>query len=123
MSSREDLPARAVLVAEAAAKALRLEVVDDHEPALLQISAERRRLAIGHHPPVGLDDVGDGILEEIGVVERQRVDLLGVGTEERDLIHDAHEVLFGERMSVAPCRPSAVPESRPARSCTSAART
>jgi hypothetical protein len=63
---REDLPARAALVAEAAAKALRLEVVDDHEPTLPQIGAQRRRLAIGHHPPVGLDDVGDGTFEKIG---------------------------------------------------------
>ena len=46
----EHVPAGAVVVAEAAAKALRLEVVDDDEPALLQIRAERGRLAIGHLP-------------------------------------------------------------------------
>src|SRR4030095_8808350 len=53
----------------------------------------------------------NGIFEELGIVERQRVDLLGVGAEIGDLVHDAHEVLLGQGVAMSPCRPSAVPEA------------
>ena len=69
-----------VLPAAAAAesRAADLEVVDDDEAALLEVLAQRGRFVVGHLPPPDFDDVGDGILEQFRIVERQAVDLLDV---------------------------------------------
>jgi hypothetical protein len=113
------LPSGSVVAAEIAAQpaaeaatepaAPRFEVVHDHEPALLKIEAQRRRLGIGHRPPVDLDDVGERVAEHGGIVERQRVDLVDVRVDEADLLHDAHEVPLRQGIAVAPRRPAAVP--------------
>ena len=58
-----------------AAPSERLEVVDDDEAALADVLAKRRGLAIRQRPPAGFDDVGYGILEEIGIVQRQNVEV------------------------------------------------
>ena len=97
-----------LVVVEPSAEAARFEVVDDHEPALLHVRAKRRCFAVGHRPPVDFDDVGDRVVKELRIVERERVDLV-VRVEEADLIQDLHEVAFRQRIAVAPRRPAAVP--------------
>ena len=51
-----------------------LEVVDDHEPALLQVARSAAAFASVIVPPADLDDVGQRILEELGIVQRERVE-------------------------------------------------
>src|SRR4051794_11466728 len=65
------------------------------------IRAQRRGFPVAQLPPADLDDVRDGILEELGIVERDRVDRF-LRIEEAHLVHDAHQVLFGNRVAVRP---------------------
>jgi hypothetical protein len=101
----ERIPAAAV----EAAPAEHFEVVDDDEAALLDVRAQRLRLAIRERPPADLDDVGDRILEQIRIVQRQRIRVVGVRREVADVVHDLHQVLFGDRVAVDPRRPAAGP--------------
>jgi hypothetical protein len=78
------------------------KVIDEQEAALLQIRTQAGRLTIGHGPPADFDDVGDRILEEFRIVERDGVDLVLVGADEADLVHDLHQVALGERIAVDP---------------------
>ena len=64
-----------------AAPAGGLEIVDDEKPAFQQVVAQRRRPVVGQRPPADLDDVGHRILEQFGVFERQRVEVLVVRAE------------------------------------------
>ena len=85
-TSGQDSPHRLLRTAPSrrrdSAPAGRLEVVDEQEAALVQVGAQPRGFAIGDRPPADLDDVGDRVLEQLGIVERDGVDLVDVRPEE-----------------------------------------
>ena len=70
-------------------------------------SATASLSVICHQP--GSIRYSERILGDLGVVERQGVDLLDVRPEVADRVHDVHQVLLGERIAVAPRGPAAVP--------------
>src|SRR5438093_689899 len=74
------------------------EIVEDDEPPLLEVGAEARRLRLGQRPEPGLGHIGDGMPEQLGIVERVDVGLLDVGREQRHLVHDLHEVALAGRV-------------------------
>ena len=79
------------------------------KPPFCEIRAERRRLPVGHRPPAGFGDVGDRILRQLRVVQREHVEGVGVRAEIADLVHDPHQVVFGERIAVRPRRQPLIP--------------
>jgi len=93
-----------------AAPARRLEVVDEEKPALLEIRAKARRLAVVDRPPADFDEIRDRILEELRIVERHRVDVV-VRVEEAHLVHDLDKVALRDRIAVDPGRTPAGPEA------------
>src|SRR5436190_3482924 len=72
--------------------AARGEVVENHETALQQVLAERRRFLVGHVPEAGLAHVSDRLAHQFRVVERHDVAVVQVRIQEADLVHDLHEV-------------------------------
>src|SRR3954464_7837150 len=48
----------------------RLEVVDEQKSALFEIRAQPGSLLVGHRPPPDFNDVGDRVLEQLGIVQR-----------------------------------------------------
>ena len=74
-----------------------LEVVEDDEPALLQVRAQALGLLIGHHPEAGLPHHGDRIVEEAGIVQREVQAAVGPGANQREVVEHPHQVLLGSR--------------------------
>ena len=79
-----------------------VEVLEHREAALQQVGAERLRLAIGEVPETGLPHVGDRILEQLGIVERQNQAAVGADVERGQRLEDAGQVLLGARVVVIP---------------------
>ena len=92
-----------------AAPAEHLEVVDDDEAALLDVGAECGGFGLAQRPPSDFDDVRNRILEQFGIVEREHVHVVGVRAEIADVVHDAHQVLLGNRVAMHPRRTAASP--------------
>jgi hypothetical protein len=92
------------------------EVVDDEEAAFEQVVAQAPDLLLRRSPRPDLDDVGDGVLEEARVVEREDVRTVGEGTDERRLVDDSQEVVLGARVVVRPggLAPATPPEAESA---------
>src|SRR5437899_1398543 len=78
------------------------KVVDDDEAALLQIRAKRRRFIVGDVPAARLAEVDDGVLEELGIVERHHVGLVDVRLQVADLVEDLHHVPLAFGVIVRP---------------------
>ena len=76
------------------------EIVEDDEAALEEIIPESRDFFVVRRPAARLGEVGNRVLQELGIVEREDVpadDLapLHEGTHRRQLAHDLHEVDVG----------------------------
>src|SRR5262249_48873542 len=76
------------------------EVVEDDEASLLKVRPEAKRLLVGHRPEAGLAHVGDRVLEELRVVEREDVRTLGIRADRGQRGEDLREMLFGGRIAV-----------------------
>src|SRR5262245_42256504 len=93
---------------ESAEPAAPFEVVDDQKAALLQVGAKVGDLLLGHIPPVDLDDVRERVVEQLGIIGSDAVDFIDMRPEIADLVHDPHEILFGDWIAMRPRRQSTV---------------
>src|SRR5580765_6189703 len=99
-----------------AAVAVVTEVVEDEEAALFQVRREPFRFLVGHRPETGLRHVGDRVVHQHRVVQREHVAAVRMRMKVGHFIHDLHQVRFGlaapaERIgnvAVRPCRQAAV---------------
>ena len=83
------------------------EVVENDEPALFQIGAEALGFLVGHRPEARLRHVGDRIVEQLRIVERQDVRAVEARLDVGDLLQDLREVDLAARIVVRPLRPAA----------------
>ena len=79
-----------------------IEILEDREAALEQVVAKRRGLAIGQVPEAWFPHERDGVLEELGVVERQDAAAVVADVDVRQLTHDRAQILLGARIVVVP---------------------
>src|SRR5690606_1767336 len=80
------------------------EVVVDREPALEELCPERLRLFFGRQAEDGIRDVQQGIAEQLRIGQAEDVAAAQGRIDERDLVHDLHEVALGARVVVRPGR-------------------
>src|SRR5262245_39758154 len=95
------------------------EVVENDEAAFLEIRAEALGFLVGRHPVARLDHVGDRIVEQLRIVERQDVRPVDPRVHVRDLLQDLPEMHFAARIVVRPRRTAALP-AEPAAAVTDA---
>ncbi len=81
-----------------------VEVVEDREPTLEEVLPERLRLFLGRRKEAGLRDVQQGIAEQLRIGQAEDVAAAQGRIDERDLVHDLHEVALGARVVVRPGR-------------------
>jgi len=74
-----------------------VEVLEHGEAALEEIRAKRLGFAIGEVPEAGLPHERNGVLEQLGIVEREDEAAVGSHVERRELVHDRRQVLFRAR--------------------------
>ena len=72
------------------------------KPALDEILAKRRALLVRRYPVSRFRHVGDGILEQRGVIDCKHVRSVAVRVEHADLVRDREQILFGVRVAMGP---------------------
>src|SRR5262249_58211193 len=79
-----------------------VEIFEDGEAALQQICSKRLGLAVRQAPEPWLPHVGDRILEQLRVVERQDAAAVLADVKVSQLTQDLAQVLLGTRVIVIP---------------------
>ena len=85
------------------------EVIEDDEAALEQIVTQAQHFLVGRAPVSRLAEIRDGILEQLGIVEREDVAVLRANAQRGQLAEDPGEVPLATRVIVRPL--DVLPES------------
>ncbi len=85
---------------------LEVEVVDDEEPALVEIVPQAGGLGVARIPVTGFRKIRDRILEQLGVVKRLHVGAVDAHVQDRDVLKNGGQIAFHQRIVG---RPSPIP--------------